>query len=109
MYLRLKVLRGKSQGREVSITGPDFKIGRAKDCDLRPKSDVISRHHCEFTFHEDGVKLRDLGSRNGTFVNGDRVGDESGRLLETGDHLKIGKLEFEVLIDHSLSGPKRRW
>jgi pSer/pThr/pTyr-binding forkhead associated (FHA) protein len=54
---------------------------------------------------EANVKIRDLRSKNGTLVNGDSIaGDVE---LKTGDKLKVGPLEFEVIIDHSLGGAKR--
>jgi pSer/pThr/pTyr-binding forkhead associated (FHA) protein len=101
MQVRLRVTRGKSEGREVKISGPEFLVGRGKECDLRPRSDVISRRHCLFVFSDDGVVVRDLGSRNGTFVNGAAVDPEAGSELKAGDRLKIGKLEFDVLIDRA--------
>ena len=46
MELRLKVLDGKHAGQEIRIPGPKFLIGRGDDCQLRPKSDSVSRRHC---------------------------------------------------------------
>ena len=71
MQVRLKVLRGKSAGKEVRVAGPKFVIGRAEEANLRPRSDVISRRHCEISIDGDVVTVRDMGSRNGTFVNGE--------------------------------------
>lgn len=105
MVVRLKVMHGPSAGKEIKIVKAPFVIGRQDDCHLRPKSDAISRRHCEMVFGESQVIIRDLGSKNGTYVNGDRiVGD---RVLKLGDHLKVGPLEFEVLLDVGLSSEKR--
>lgn len=105
MVVRLKVIHGPSAGKEIKIAKAPFVIGRQDDCHLRPKSDAISRRHCELVFSESQVIARDLGSKNGTYVNGDRiVGD---RVLKLGDHLKVGPLEFEVLFDVGLSSEKR--
>jgi pSer/pThr/pTyr-binding forkhead associated (FHA) protein len=57
------------------------------------------------TLDESRVVIRDLQSRNGTYVNGQRLDGE--RELKMGDVLKVGKLEFEVLIDHGLGGTKK--
>ena len=46
MEVRLKVLVGKNAGHEIAIVGEKFLIGREEDCHLRPRSDLISRHHC---------------------------------------------------------------
>jgi predicted component of type VI protein secretion system len=54
---------------------------------------------------ENLVIVRDFGSKNGTYVNGDRLSGEME--LAHGDRLKIGPLEFEMCIQHSLAGAKR--
>jgi len=105
MDLKLRVLEGKNAGQEVAVGGKKFFIGRAEDCHLRPGSDLISRHHCAI-MNEDGyIAIRDFGSKNGTYVNGERVSGE--RELQAGDRLKVGPLEFEVHIAHNLAGKKR--
>lgn len=105
MFVKLKVQHGANAGKEIKIPGPQFVIGRGEDCHLRPKSDAISRRHCILILSPSQVVIRDLGSKNGTHVNGDRV--EGDRVLKAGDNLKIGPLEFEVLIDIGLGGEKR--
>ena len=105
MLVKLKVMHGASAGKEIKIPKAEFLVGRGDECHLRPKSDAISRRHCVLVIDETQVTVRDLGSRNGTYVNGDRI--EGDRVLKVGDHLKIGPLEFEVLIDHGLGGEKR--
>lgn len=104
MLAKLKVIHGASAGKEIKITCSPFVIGRADECHLRPKSDAISRRHCELIVQGDQLILKDLGSKNGTEVNGDRVQGE--RPLKLGDHLKMGPLEFEVLIDVGFTGQK---
>lgn len=105
MDIRLKVLEGASAGQQIRIDRPRFFIGRAEDCQLRPKSEMVSRHHCAVMIDESAVVLRDLGSRNGTLVNGERVIGE--RELLTGDQLQIGPLRFEVLISQAEVAKKR--
>jgi pSer/pThr/pTyr-binding forkhead associated (FHA) protein len=94
MHVKLKVLRGASAGKEVAITGPRFFIGRSEECHLRANSDAISRRHCAITVDEGDVKIRDLGSRNGTYVNGIRIDGE--HRIQMGDQLRVGPLEFLV-------------
>lgn len=96
MEVRLKVLVGPNAGRELPVAGPKFLVGRAEDCQLRPKSDLISRHHCAILIEEALVTVRDFGSKNGTVVNGSRVRGEIE--LKNGDKLTIGPLEFEVCL-----------
>ena len=105
MKVKLKVLHGSNAGREVKVPVAEFVIGRKEGCHLRPRSDLISRKHCVIEISESVVKVRDLKSRNGTFVNGERLEGEIE--LTLGDRLKVGKIEFEVLIDHGLGGNKK--
>lgn len=105
MVVKLKVTHGPSAGKEIKIPRAQFLIGRGDECALRPKSDAISRKHCVLLVEANQVVIRDLGSKNGTLVNGDRI--EGDRVLKPGDHLKIGPLDFEVMIDYGLGGDKR--
>ena len=70
MKVQLVVVRGKPEGKVIPLVGPKFKIGRGETCHLRPISEQVSREHAEFTIDGDAVVVRDLGSRNGTLVNG---------------------------------------
>jgi pSer/pThr/pTyr-binding forkhead associated (FHA) protein len=105
MEVKLVVASGKSAGREIPVTGPKFFIGRSEECHLRPHSDQVSRHHCVILIEEALVAVRDLGSKNGTYVNGERVRTEHD--LKTGDHLRVGPLDFEVHIVIGVGGKKK--
>jgi pSer/pThr/pTyr-binding forkhead associated (FHA) protein len=105
MELKLKVVEGKNAGQEIAVTGKKFFIGRAEDCHLRPGSDLISRHHCVLLVEDGYVGVRDFGSKNGTYVNDERVVGE--RELKAGDRLLVGPLRFEVHLAHGLADKKR--
>lgn len=94
MHVKLKVLRGGSAGKEIAVKVPKFLIGRSEECHVRVNSDAISRRHCAITLENDDVKIRDLGSRNGTFVNGVRI--DAPQRIQMGDQLRVGPLEFLV-------------
>ncbi len=96
MQAELRVIGGKQQGKVIPLTMKKFLIGREKDCHLRPNNDLISRHHCVLTVDEFTVRIRDLGSTNGTFVNSERIQGQT--VLQHGDQLGIGKLLFEIAI-----------
>jgi len=105
MEVKLKVLVGPNAGKEVPVVGNKFLIGRAEDCQLRPRSDLISRHHCVLMLEDALLIVRDFGSKNGTIVNGERVFGE--RELAAGDRLQIGPLDFEVCIRTGIASKKR--
>jgi pSer/pThr/pTyr-binding forkhead associated (FHA) protein len=69
----LRVLSGRQNGAFIPLPVGKFLIGREEDCQLRPNSELVSRHHCVFTNDDFTLRLRDLGSTNGTFVNGERL------------------------------------
>ena len=99
LQVELKVLEGKQQGKAIPLHVRQFLIGREQDCHLRPNSDLVSRHHCVFTLDDFALRLRDLGSTNGTFVNGERIQGQV--VLKAGDHVNVGKLAFEIVVKQS--------
>lgn len=99
LQAELKVIEGKQQGKSIPLNAKKFLIGREQDCQLRPTSDLVSRHHCVFSQDGYTVRLRDLGSTNGTFVNGERIQGQVS--LNDGDRVQIGKLAFQVIIRQS--------
>lgn len=103
VQVKLKVQAGSNAGKEIPVPMSRFLIGRSDECQLRPKSDAISRNHCSILINDDDVSVRDLNSRNGTFVNDERVtGDQP---LKDGDKLRVGKLEFEIVIKAEKKAP----
>lgn len=102
MEIKLVVANGKNIGQEIPVTGPKFLVGRADDCQLRPRSDVISRYHCVILVEEAFLAVRDFGSKNGTFVNDEQIMGE--QELRNGDRLRVGQLEFDVVLPDAAGG-----
>ena len=71
-------------------------IGRRQDCDLCIPLSVVSRRHCEIYSEFGRFMVRDLKSRNGTFVNGDSIDEAQ---IKAGDTLRVGPIHFIVQID----------
>lgn len=94
MVIKLVVASGKSAGRAISIKRNRLLIGRAEECDVRPLSEDVSRRHCEVLVGPAEAWIQDLGSRNGSFVNGARIAEKT--RLKDGDIIRVGVLELKV-------------
>lgn len=103
LSVELHVIGGKHSGQVIKLNHKKFLIGREQDCHLRPNSELVSRHHCIFTVDDFSVRLRDLGSTNGTMVNGDRLRKEV--VLQPNDLVLVGNLEFKILINDGQAPP----
>ncbi len=104
MNYTLHVLKGRSQVAALRLIDGVNSIGRHDDCVIRIRSSQVSRRHCE-VFEADGsLIVRDLGSSNGTYVNGDRI--EAPRVLHPGDALTIGGVTLRVdSLEAGAAGP----
>jgi eukaryotic-like serine/threonine-protein kinase len=124
-HVLLKVARGFIEVKEFILAG-DTRciIGRASDCDIRLPPSIahadVSRHHCMIEIQGPNIQVRDLGSRNGTFVNGEKIGQrpltqpvEQADLrecpaveLKDGDEVQVGKTVFRVDHDTTVEASK---
>lgn len=84
----LVVIRGSNTGSRFALDQHVTTIGRDTSSTVLLDDVTVSRHHAEVCVDDDGYLLRDVGSLNGTYVNGDRV--DSHRLAE-GDQLQVGR------------------
>lgn len=107
MQVKLKVITGSHEGKEIDILTDKFLIGRSESCQLRPKSESVSRKHCILVIKENRLLIQDLKSRNGTYVNDQRLPADRAKILRGGDQLRIGKLQFEIVIEHGLQARKK--
>jgi pSer/pThr/pTyr-binding forkhead associated (FHA) protein len=90
MTLRLVCLDGHA---DIALDRSAVLVGRHSCCDARIASPRVSRRHCSLSPGRDGVLVRDLGSTNGTRINGQRV-DEG--LLRPGDELSIAHYRYQL-------------
>ena len=95
--LQLRLATGR--GRPIRLGAEPISVGRHPDNRLRIKDEMASRHHCVIEPAPDvgpeTFRLRDLGSRNGTKLNGMKVSES---ILSVGDVIGIGAIEFEVEV-----------
>lgn len=100
----LRFLSGKDQGSEYVLDDPTtVLIGRGSDVDLVLDEGMVSRHHARIHASTAEVIVEDLGSTNGTFVNGDRV---QRRRLQEGDRVLIGTTILKIELSSSPVGTK---
>jgi S1-C subfamily serine protease len=94
----LRVLSGDDAGRTVEIPAEQdssFVLGRVRGCDLVIRDEGASRHHAEIRAEPaGGLRVRDLGSANGTFVDGRRIEEA---VLSGGEELRIAGVEIAVM------------
>lgn len=100
--VRFTVLTGPHKDCRFCFCGPNrCQIGRAMDCFMRlagtERDQLISRHHCQLEVNPPAIQVLDLGSRNGTYVNGRKVEtyvqesvQEAAFAVEDGDLITVG-------------------
>lgn len=109
--VRFTVLTGPHKNRKFCFCGPNqCQVGRALDCFIRlvgsERDELISRRHCQLEIDPPMVRVRDLGSTNGTFLNGREIessADEASAAttaspVKDGDLLTVGGTTFRVNI-----------
>ena len=79
------------------FTGPEIMIGRDTHCDLSVMDEALSSHHARITFHHGQWWLEDLNSRNGTFLNREKLNTPA--VIITGDQFKCGNTLFDIRVD----------
>lgn len=93
MEVRLSVTNGKANVKQV-VLGPETIIGRSQECNLKIASSQVSRRHSRITVSDTEVRVSDLGSANGTFLNGRALPPETEVVVAPGNALTIGPLRF---------------
>ncbi|MFP4105001.1 MAG: FHA domain-containing protein [Phycisphaerae bacterium] len=96
MDVKLIFFKSSGQRKDIPVTKSEVIIGRGEQCDVRVPIPSVSRRHCQLTLGEEGVKVRDFGSSNGTYVNNERVTEAT---LSAGDRLVVGPVMFTLQIN----------
>lgn len=98
MQVQLEVSHHKANVKKVVLRS-DTTIGRSAECNLRIASNQVSRQHCMILLGESDVRVRDLGSSNGTHVNGRQIEPNTDVRIASGTRLSIGGVNFVVRFD----------
>src|SRR5215831_14907693 len=104
--LALRFISGKYQGGEYPLgLQPEIVVGRSSDLDMVLVEDMVSRRHARIACTDTQIIIEDLGSTNGTFVNGEKI---SRATLKEGDRVLIGTSILKVVaVDPSAPMPRR--
>jgi len=79
---------------------PAFTVGRGRDVDVQLEDESISRRHAKLLMQDDGcAAIEDLGSQNGTFINGKPIVGSA--RLEVGDRITLGSCDLDVIATYS--------
>jgi pSer/pThr/pTyr-binding forkhead associated (FHA) protein len=102
MQASFTVISGPFRGQTFQVPRGKFILGRETDCHLVLDSNSVSRHHCVLLLDDYTLRIRDLASKNGTFVNRDqtRTGE---RILVHGDTIRIGDLVIRIELESGTS------
>ncbi|MDD5134278.1 MAG: FHA domain-containing protein [Phycisphaerae bacterium] len=103
MSISLMLLKKDGTKKVFPVRNKATILGRRPDCDLCIPLQVISRRHCQLSVEGQSLKIRDLRSSNGTFLNSQKVGDEIE--AKPGDRLQVGPLTFTIQIDGQPARP----
>src|SRR5205814_8827758 len=93
---RVIVGRGLARGFHVLGLEPVAALGRGKSCEIVIASTEVSRRHARIACEAAACTISDLGSRNGTFVNGERLA--TSHALADGDRIHLGDIELRFLV-----------
>jgi predicted component of type VI protein secretion system len=92
----LVAVKQDGQQRAVPMRRARLAIGRKKECDVRIPAPSVSREHCELRVESGKLWVKDLGSANGTYVNGERIQEVE---AQAGAVLAVGPAVFVLRID----------
>jgi len=90
---KLVVLSESLSGRSYELSAEKTTIGRLDDNAFILPEPSVSSHHCEIVLQGDAVLIKDLNSTNGTFINGEKIGEGT---LKPGQTLRLGQLELKL-------------
>jgi pSer/pThr/pTyr-binding forkhead associated (FHA) protein len=99
----LVVVRGAVAGEEHALDREKLVLGRGPDADLAFQDDEMSAHHAAIEFSGDAFRICDLGSTNGTFVNGKPV---QARELASGDRIELGRHLLQLRLEERQRQPR---
>lgn len=107
MHVNLVLFKKDGTQKLFPLSSNITVIGRRHDCDLCVPLTLVSRRHCKLSKNNQIINIRDLDSRNGTFLNGKRIKEAD---ISAGDYIGVGSLTFMLQVNgkpEKVSPPKK--
>ncbi|MBO11559.1 MAG: hypothetical protein CMJ68_12460 [Planctomycetaceae bacterium] len=93
--MRVLLIRsGRYKGKKLLLPNEEVVIGRAKSCQIRDKSEELAEEHCALQPTPEGLRVQDLDTEQGTFVNRERIDEPV--FMRPGDLLRVGPLLYQL-------------
>jgi len=99
--VELRVTGGEFHGEAIRLNVRNFLVGRERDCHLRLNSKSVSHHHFVLKSDDFSVRIRDLGSGKGTYVNGLKCEGEI--VLAHGDSIRVGDFKIRLVLPKAMA------
>ena len=96
MDVNLVMFKSDGQRKDFPLVNTVSVIGRGEECELQIPLLNVSRRHCELRLDQDVIRVKDLASSNGTYLNNQRISEGE---LTAGDRLAIGPIVFTIQVD----------
>ncbi len=97
------ILSGDAAGTELEINQPNVSMGRGSESHWKFPDDAMSKEHAALEFANGGIRLRDLGSMNGTYLNESEVKAAD---LKSGDRFQLGQHVFQFVLEKRPKKPR---
>ena len=97
------ILSGEAAGTEFELNQPNVSIGRGSEAHWTFDDDAMSKEHAALEFANGGIRLRDLGSMNGTRLNDSELKAAD---LKNGDRFQLGEHVFQFVLEKRPKQPK---
>lgn len=101
----LYILNGVLKGKSFPLTGEEYFLGRSSENDLQVEGISVSRKHARLLRKNDRFFIEDLNSKNGIFINGEKISPGVTREIKKGQLISLGRIAVSIIEDFSENNP----
>ena len=95
----LQILNGSLKGRSFALTGKKFSLGRSPENDIQVEGVSVSRKHAQLSQKEGKFFIKDLKSKNGIFINGNKMDPDTACEIEPSQLVSLGRIAISIIED----------